>query len=112
MLLHGRTTRLSSRESRRSSRVPLRVTIAVDGGAESEAVTIVINLHGALLETAIELRAGTSISIRLRVTDKRSAARVVCVDPQNPLHCGIELERPQNIWGEPCRPMTAKRGRL
>jgi hypothetical protein len=33
------------------------------------------------------------------VTDKRAAARVVFVDPKNTLHCGIELDEPQNIWG-------------
>ena len=92
------------RESRRSTRVPLRATIAIEGGAECEAVTIVVNLHGALLETAIGLRAGTRISIRVHVTDKRSAGRVVYVDPENPLHCGIELEKPRNIWGVPLPP--------
>ena len=95
---------MSFRESRRSTRVPLRVTIAIEGGTECEAVTIVVNLHGALLEAAIELRAGTSISIRVHVTDKRSAGRVVYVDPENPLQCGIELEKPQNIWGVPLPP--------
>jgi hypothetical protein len=24
---------------------------------------------------------------------------VVYVDGDNPLHCGIELDKPQNIWG-------------
>jgi hypothetical protein len=27
------------------------------------------------------------------------AARVVYIDPKNPLHCGIELDEPRNIWG-------------
>ena len=31
--------------------------------------------------------------------DKRAATRVVYVDPKNPLHCGIELDEPRNIWG-------------
>jgi hypothetical protein len=40
------------RESRRSTRVPLRVAIAVESGAESltcEGETVVVNLHGAVV---------------------------------------------------------------
>jgi hypothetical protein len=90
------------RESRRSTRVPLKVVIIIEGGVESrtcEGETIVVNLHGALISTAIELSRGMRISIRVYLTDKRAAARVVYVDPENPLHCGIELAEPQNIWG-------------
>jgi hypothetical protein len=90
------------RESRRSTRVPLKVVITIEGGAESrtcEGETIVVNLHGALIATAIELSSGMRISIRVYLTDKRATARVVYIDPENPLHCGIELAEPQNIWG-------------
>jgi hypothetical protein len=92
------------RESRRSTRVPLKVVITVEDGAECDAVTIVVNLHGALIATAIGLSAGMRISIHVHLTDKRSAARVVYVDPESPLHCGIELEKPRNIWGVPLPP--------
>ena len=95
------------RESRRSTRVPLKVVITVEGGAESrtfDGETIVVSLHGALIATAIELSRGMKISIHVYVTDKRAAARVVYVDPRNPLHCGIELDEPQNIWGVPLLP--------
>jgi hypothetical protein len=61
--------------------------------------TIVVNLHGALIATAIGLSSGMRISIHVYLTDKRAAARVVYIDPKNPLHCGIELDEPQNIWG-------------
>ena len=97
----------SFRDSRRSTRVPLKVVIAIEGGPESlscEGVTIIVNLHGALVATAIALSAGTRISIHVHLTDKRSAARVVYVDPEKPLQCGIELEKPQNIWGVPLPP--------
>lgn len=90
------------RESRRSTRVPLRVAIAVESGAESltcEGETVVVNLHGALLSTTIGLSVGTKISIHVYLTDKRSKARVVYADPENPLRCGIELDQPRNIWG-------------
>jgi len=90
------------RESRRSTRVPLKVLITVEGGAESrscEGETIVVNLHGALIATAIGLSTGMRISIHVYLTDKRAAARVAYVDPRNPLRCGIELDEPRNIWG-------------
>jgi hypothetical protein len=95
------------RESRRSIRVPLKVVIAIEGGAESrtcEGETIVVNLHGALIATAIGLSTGMKISIHVYLTDKRAAARVVYTDPKNPLHCGIELAEPRNIWGVPLPP--------
>jgi len=36
--------------------------------------------------------------------DVRAAARVVYIDPENALHCGIELAVPRNIWGVPLPP--------
>jgi hypothetical protein len=95
------------RESRRSTRVPLKVVITIEGDAEGrtcEGETIMVNLHGSLIATAIGLSKGMRISIRVYLTDKRAAARVVYIDPQNPLHCGIELAQPQNIWGIPLPP--------
>jgi hypothetical protein len=93
---------------RRSTRVPLKVVITVEGGTETRATcegeTIVVNLQGALMATGIALSAGMGISIHVYVTDKRAAARVVYIDPKNPLHCGIELAVPQNIWGVPLPP--------
>ncbi|MGC2170665.1 MAG: PilZ domain-containing protein [Candidatus Sulfotelmatobacter sp.] len=95
------------RESRRSTRVPLKVAITVESGAESltcEGETIVVNLHGALLSTTVRLSVGMRISIHVYLTDNRSKARVVYVDPENPLRCGIELDQPRNIWGVPLTP--------
>jgi hypothetical protein len=40
-----------------------------------------------------------TISVYVYLTDKRAKARVVYIDPGNPLRCGIELEAPRNIWG-------------
>ena len=90
------------RESRRSTRVPLKVVVTVEGGPESrtcDGETIVVNLHGALIATAIGLGTGRRISIHVYLTDKRATARVVYLDPRNPLRCGIELDEPRNIWG-------------
>jgi hypothetical protein len=50
------------------------------------------------------LSTGMSVSINVYITDNRAAARVVYIDPENPLRCGIELAEPQNIWGVPLPP--------
>ena len=92
---------------RRSTRVPLKVVIAIEGGAATrtcDGETIVVNLQGALIATGIALSTGMRISIHVYVTDKRAAARVFYVDPENPLHCGIALDEPRNIWGVPLPP--------
>jgi PilZ domain-containing protein len=101
------------RESRRSTRVPLRVVISVEGGNEQltcEGETIIVNLHGALLTTAVPLAPGLKISIQVYLTGKRSGARVAYIDPANSLRCGIELDHPQNIWGVPLPPSDWSEG--
>jgi hypothetical protein len=89
-------------ESRRSTRVSLKVMIETKGLTEPLACdgeTQVVNLHGALISTAVALRVGLEVEIYVILTDKRAAARVVYVDPDQPRHCGIALQQPQNIWG-------------
>ncbi|MGD0506149.1 MAG: hypothetical protein ABSA27_00010 [Terriglobales bacterium] len=39
------------------------------------------------------------IAIVAYLTNRRATARVVYINPTNPLHCGIELDEPRNIWG-------------
>lgn len=51
------------------------------------------------MTTAIGLKIGMRISIHVYLTDKRASARVVYIDPEDPLRCGIELAKPHNIWG-------------
>jgi hypothetical protein len=95
------------RESRRSTRVPLKVVITIEGGTERrtcDGETIIVNLHGALIATAIGLSTGMRISVHVYLTDKRAAAQVVYIDPKSSLLCGIELDEPQNIWGVPLPP--------
>ena len=78
------------------------MVITLFSGDESRTChgeTIVVSLHGALIATAVELSRGMKISIHVYVTDKRAAARVVYVDPNEPSHCGIELDQPRNNWG-------------
>ena len=90
------------RESRRSTRVRLKVRIEALGMSEpvtSEGETLVVNLHGALILTAVALRVGIKIWIHVLHTEKRALADVVYIDPDHPRHCGINLEKPENIWG-------------
>jgi hypothetical protein len=89
-------------ESRRSSRVALKVVIAARGISEqltSDGETIIVNRHGALIFCTAPLRAGLEIEINVIITDKRAAAKVVYVDPERLQVCGIALMKPENIWG-------------
>jgi hypothetical protein len=90
------------RESRRSTRVRMKVRIEALSVAEPltcEGETITVNLHGALISTTVPLRVGMRIEVHVIMTDKRAAAQVVYVDPDRPRLCGIGLEKPENIWG-------------
>lgn len=91
-----------ARESRRSTRVCLTLRIEVQGLREPLACdgeTIVVNRHGALIWSGLPLRVGLTINIEVHLTGKRAQADVVYVDPQQPLHYGIALAKPENIWG-------------
>ena len=90
------------RESRRSTRVRLKVRIEALGVSEPltcEGETFVVNLHGALILTAVALRVGMKIGIHVLLTGKSAIADVVYVDPEQPRHCGINLEKPEKHLG-------------
>jgi hypothetical protein len=102
-----------ARESRRSTRLRLKVRIEAKSLTEPltcEGETIVVNHHGALISTTVPLRVGMRIEIHVILTDKRAPAQVVYVDPDWPRHCGIGLEKPQNIWGASLPPDDWKEG--
>jgi hypothetical protein len=61
--------------------------------------TIVVNLHGALISTSVPLAEGMKVEIQVCLTSKRAQAQVVYIDPNQPLHSGIALAKPENIWG-------------
>lgn len=88
-------------ESRRSTRITLKIVISVHGLSEPltcDGETIVINRHGALISSSVPLRIELRIKIQVVLTGMRAAAKVVHVDPERPLMCGIALETPENIW--------------
>ena len=89
-------------ESRRSTRVPLKVVIAARGITEPltcDGETVVVNRHGALISCTVPLRVGLQVEIYVVMTDKRALAKIVYVKPDQPLVCGVALEKPENIWG-------------
>jgi hypothetical protein len=91
-----------TRESRRSTRVPLKVVIMARSLTETltcDGETILVNCHGALISSTIPLRVGMEIEIYVILTDKRAPAKVVYVDHERPWVCGIGLTEPKNIWG-------------
>ncbi len=94
-------------ESRRSTRVPLKVVIEAQGITEHltcEGETIIVNLHGALISTSVVLSVGMKIEIHVYLTGNRANAEVVYVDSEKPRQCGIALAIPRNIWGIPLPP--------
>lgn len=102
------------KESRRSTRVPLKLLIAAQGVSEPltcEAETIIVNCHGALISCAVPLRLEMKIEIRVIITDKRANAKVVYIDPDRPHVCGIALDKPENIWGISFPPEDWNEGR-
>lgn len=91
---------LSFKEHRRSTRVRLDVSVGLqnDTGVV-RGVTVVVNLHGALIRVEEHLRPGADVTVSVYITGKAAKARVVYVAPDDPLAFGIELYQPQNIWG-------------
>jgi hypothetical protein len=91
----------SQNHRRRSTRVPLEVSIEVDGKVGKlpfKGVTVMVNLHGALIRTVRPLEIGETIYLRT-LAGEESCAKVVHVLPSNALTYGIELDAPRNIWG-------------
>jgi hypothetical protein len=100
-----RDRRMSTRiagKFRRSTRVPLRIVISVQGLSEPVSCngeTVTVNRHGALIVSAIPLHIEVKIEILVVRPRQRANAKVVYVDPDRPRVCGIALEKPENIWG-------------
>ena len=89
-------------ESRRSTRVALKIVISVQGLSEPltcDGETISVNRHGAFISSSVPLRVEMKIAIQVVLTDKSAHAKVVYVDPERPRLCGVALEKPENIWG-------------
>ena len=91
----------AARERRRSTRVRLKIAIEAQGVADPlkcEGETEVVNLHGAFISTAIALRVGMIVDIRVGLTGKCARATVVYVNREQPRLCGVAFDQSQNIW--------------
>ena len=89
-------------DSRRSTRVPLKVVLSARGLSERltcDGETIVVNRHGALISSTVPLRIGLKLEIHVVITDKLASAKVVYLDAEQPFVCGVALEKPENICG-------------
>ena len=91
---------------RRSTRVPLRVTIETSGAesATCEGETVIVNLHGALIRSSAALSVGQKIQLEVFITGKKVEGEVIWSDPEKPLTYGVALVPPQNVWGVPLPP--------
>ena len=84
---------------RRSTRIPTDVPIEVQGeGFAYAGEAITANLHGALVRMSAPLKVGDPITIHVHRTGKSAVAAIVFADHQGS-RFGIELQRPENIWG-------------
>jgi hypothetical protein len=89
-------------ESRRSTRVALKVVISAKGLSQPltrDGETIVVNRHGALVSCTVPLRMGLKIEVHVIMTDKSADAEVAYVILSGPLSVGIALDKPENVWG-------------
>ena len=90
------------------------MVIALEGGTEHRTCagdTIVVNLHGALVATAIGLSTGMRISIHVYLTDKRAAAQVVYIDLRVRCSAGLNLMSHETFGECLCRQITGQQTR-
>jgi hypothetical protein len=84
---------------RRSTRVAADVLIEVQGERFAYAgETTTVNLHGALVRVAAPLNVGDPITLHVHNSGKSVGAEVVFADYEAS-QFGLELDRPENIWG-------------
>ena len=84
---------------RRSTRIPTDVVIEVkSNGSAHPGETIVVNLHGALVQTTAPLKLGDRVTVYVPANGRSGLAVVVFAEYQLS-QFGLELEHPENIWG-------------
>jgi len=95
-------TEQKSSAQRRSTRIPTNVHVEVQSAGSAYAgETITVNAHGALVRIAAPLKLGERITLHVQRTGKSAPASVVFA---NLSQFGIELQKPENIWGVPVPP--------
>ena len=90
---------------RRSTRVLLKVPLVILGtdaegySFQSLGETAQVNRHGARIRSAYPLSVGAEIIVIVKDTGRRQLARVVWADDSGQQEYGVELSRPENLWG-------------
>ena len=85
--------------SRRSTRILLDVLVEVQGkGFAYAGETTTVNMNGALLRIPARLKVGDRVTVHVHATGK-SAPAIVAFANDDLSQFGIELEKPENIWG-------------
>jgi hypothetical protein len=88
------------RRSRRTSRVKYDVLVELQGEHFAYAgETLVVNMHGALIRTSARLELGSEVVVHVQQTGKAAPGRVVFAGYDQVAHYGVELHKPENIWG-------------
>jgi PilZ domain len=95
----------NAREQRRSRRILASVPVEIQSSGEPQAaLTAVINLHGALILSSVNLPSGSEIGIKNPETGLEVRGRVVwsgSSDQTGPFKLGIEFQRSSpDFWGE------------
>ena len=92
-------------EQRRSTRVLLRVSILLAGvdaeheGWQTRGVTLLVNKHGARVQTEQPLVVGMKLKVIVPATGVEQDARVVWHAKPGTNDYGLELNNPGNLWG-------------
>ena len=102
-------SKAKDKTARRSTRVNLAIPIVLSGKDSSgnefleNTRTGVVSKHGAKLTTVQQLALGSEVTIENRALARAAKATVVCVGrrrfPQEPVEIGVQLFKPENIWG-------------
>ena len=85
--------------ARRSTRISTDVLIELHGeGFAYAGETVTVNLHGALVKLSAPLRVGDNITVHVQSTGKSATGVIVFADLESS-QFGLELEKPENLWG-------------
>lgn len=94
--------RVNQRRGRRVvENIRVRIaSLSSDGKlVETEAETLVVGNYGARIHTNLPLQLGATIKLSVPSTGSQADAVVAWVSQESPYEFGVELTKPNNIWG-------------
>jgi len=92
---------------RRSTRLLLSIPVIISGKRpqdgfmfEATADTLVVNKHGALIRTTVNISPGTKVNLAVLPRKQSVRGQVVWITSESgEMKIGVELEPPANLWG-------------